>query len=264
MTDKELQDLAWSLLPKEFKEEVRKLYAKFYNEKPHSDCSYGYLGLLIKLFGIHNLTSDAEGEEMLTVPRKELQASYDYHKARGHHLLADTLYGLFGSKCLPDDNEDNVTTKELKPAEPKFKVGDKVRYKGFIGTVCQIEETDYVIRNSVGGDLIGWIKESDLEPYTEPTKNVNFSQNIANCDKHLDNILKDSSRNNRLQIAAMAMQGILSNYTMLQNLTEGETTTEGVFRRIAKASLNYTDALIKEAQSSTQSLCGAKNGGPVV
>lgn len=59
--NKELQDKTWDVLPKEFKEEVKKLYSKFYNEKPHSDCSYGYLGLLIKLFGIHNLVSDAEG-----------------------------------------------------------------------------------------------------------------------------------------------------------------------------------------------------------
>lgn len=32
--NKELQDKAWAVLPKEFREEVKKLYAKFYNEKP--------------------------------------------------------------------------------------------------------------------------------------------------------------------------------------------------------------------------------------
>ena len=58
---------------------------------------------------------------------------------------------------------------------------------------------------------------TDLEPYTEPEeKSRNLSQETANCDKHFDNILKDSFRNERrLNIAAMAMQGIVSNPTAM-------------------------------------------------
>lgn len=61
---KELQDHVWSILPKEFKLEVKKEYRKGYV------CET--LTMLITLFGRHNLTSDAEGEEILTVPRKDI------------------------------------------------------------------------------------------------------------------------------------------------------------------------------------------------
>lgn len=87
--NKELQDKAWAVLPKEFREEVKKLYAKFYNEKPHSDCSYGYLGLLIELFDIDNLTFDEDGEEVLTVPRSKVQEVYKISK----EVLNNNVYG---------------------------------------------------------------------------------------------------------------------------------------------------------------------------
>ena len=113
---------------------------------------------------------------MLMVERKRVQNLYDSHKLRRHHLAGEALINLFGSKCLPDetcnaassDVASNVASPDPKPSVSKFKVGDKVRYKEFVGTVYQIEETDYVIRNLAGGDLIGWLKESDLAPYTEP------------------------------------------------------------------------------------------------
>lgn len=79
---KELQDLAWSVLPKEFKEEVKNLYkvALDASNSPHDpdDRKWGNyrVALLEKLFGYHNLTSDAEGEEVLMVPRKALQQRY--------------------------------------------------------------------------------------------------------------------------------------------------------------------------------------------
>lgn len=57
---KDLQDLAWSELPKEFKEEVKKRF-----QLTDADC-IGY-EILIDLFGKHNLTSDAEGEDEMQV-----------------------------------------------------------------------------------------------------------------------------------------------------------------------------------------------------
>lgn len=65
--NKELQDKAWSVLPKEFKEEVKKLYREF---------AFTREGYYVELFGRHNLTSDAEGEEMLTVSRKDVVELY--------------------------------------------------------------------------------------------------------------------------------------------------------------------------------------------
>lgn len=83
--NKELQDLAWSLLPKEFKEEVRKEYAKCVaidiDDNPNLpayavESATSRRALLEMLFGLHNLTSDAEGEEMLMVSRKRVQDEY--------------------------------------------------------------------------------------------------------------------------------------------------------------------------------------------
>lgn len=107
---KELQDLAWSCLPKEFKEEVKKEYRKGYV------CET--LTMLITLFGRHNLTSDAEGEEMLYVSSKQIdalqgeifKAIMDAHDAddwqdAAHYILdvmPRSFAALFGSKCLSD------------------------------------------------------------------------------------------------------------------------------------------------------------------
>lgn len=66
----ELQNKVWSILPKEFKEEVKEIYS---NAITYHPCGYNHKTDLLKyLFGRHNLISDAEGEEMLTVPRKKV------------------------------------------------------------------------------------------------------------------------------------------------------------------------------------------------
>lgn len=118
--NKEIQDLAWSLLPKEFKKEVKREYRKGYVCKT--------LAMLITLFGHHNLTSDAEGEEMLTVSRKQVLEIYQYNEDilsldpthSGAILLNGTFQELFGSKCLPDNVDilaDNVDSLEQKTTD---------------------------------------------------------------------------------------------------------------------------------------------------
>ena len=105
--DKKLQDLAWSILPKEFKEEVRELYdgcIKMMDIRPSASEIYANkLTTLEYLFGIHNLTSDAEGEEMLTISRKEVQEQYRMYRNMGMIKRLDALMRLFGPKCLPDE-----------------------------------------------------------------------------------------------------------------------------------------------------------------
>lgn len=275
--NKELSDRVWKILPKEFKEEVKKLYTKFYNEKPHSDCSYGYLGLLIKLFGIHNLTSDAEGgeEELLCVSRKRVQELYKGNSDKIGKLCevcnADEiskcdarcgiLLGLFGSKCLPDKVSEVKRTlsenlSEQKPEEPKYKVGDKVMLNGHGGfeiTAVYLDSYTQEYKYRLGG-FKGHFCESDLEPYTEPEGDT--SPNVSHSDididelvvrgylpdpaKQLDNILKGGFRDhNRLHIAAMAMQGILARIDDTPQL-------------IADMAFRYADALIADA---------AKGGG---
>lgn len=100
-----------------------------YNRPFLNDLDFGYKSALLNLFG-HNLTSDAEGEELLTVSAITVREMYaanerikndasDNELGRTSDHINHVLRCLFGSKCLPD--------VEPKPAEPKFKVGDKVR-----------------------------------------------------------------------------------------------------------------------------------------
>ena len=283
--NKELQDHVWKhCLPKEFKEEVKKYYRTLHEQyKDYDGLNFVNAKAKVKervvtlqyFFGEHNLTSDAEGEEdeMLYVSRKQVQEIYSQNQKEIHRecvsssdkdcyeTVNEVLKTLFGSKCLPDEKQSakSAHCSEPKPSEPKFKVGDKVRYKEFVGTVYQIEETDYVIRNLAGGDLIGWLKESDLAPYTgskneyserihaesvqesriasEESHLRNLSQSMSNCDKHFDTILKDSfSKERRLNIAASIAAGWLA--------CHGMTTPE----TIAMDALAVADALIIEVK----------------
>lgn len=277
---KELQDHVWKhCLPKEFKEGVKSLYEKFYNEKPHSDCSYGYLGLLIKLFGIYNLTSDAEGEEeLLTVPRKDVVELYQecqktISQCKGTELagqsigIRNVIWSFFGSKCLPDEAMDdtmddtkesnvdsshgNVDSLEQKPPEPKYKVGEKVEClrNHHIYVIRHLDFDDGIWWYNYGNPAI-WIKESDLKPYTEPQENVNLSQETANCDKQFDRILKDSfSKERRLNIAAQFMSAMMSNPSVFHSRLNSEEEDFIIY-----GSLEFADTLIAEA------LKGGRNG----
>ncbi len=71
--DKEIQRIAWSCLPKEFKEEVKKIYSHNPGAKPMPENTSRGKAILRDIFGHDNLTSDAEGEEMLCVRRKRVQ-----------------------------------------------------------------------------------------------------------------------------------------------------------------------------------------------
>lgn len=167
----ELQDKAWSVLPKEFKEEVKKLYREF---------AFTREGYYVELFGLHNLTSDAEGEEMLTVSsnsvrvykenidryRPKAVSAYD----KGFWIGQDAaLQDLFGSKCLPD----NVDSLKPKPANPKFAKGDMIHSKffGYEGDYRVVGYTDGSPKHYDCIDKNGLnyrFPESDLEPYAEP------------------------------------------------------------------------------------------------
>ena len=135
---KELSDLAWACLPKEFKEEVKRL-AQYYSR--HISALFGmerqradkFYYEFVSLFGRHNLTSDAEeDDEMLTVSRKQIdalqgeifKAIMDAHDAddwqdAAHYILdvmPRSFAALFGSKCLPDEGTD-CTPVEVGVAE---------------------------------------------------------------------------------------------------------------------------------------------------
>lgn len=213
--DKTTQDLVWSVLPKKFKEEVKKEYY-------HDDSNPFELALLENIFGIHNLTSDAEGEEMLTVSRKRVQDLYNYHKSRGHHLAGDSLIKLFGSKCLPDEHKEcsnpsvvncrhkhgdgscsldgmcyhkSPNPQEPKPAEPKLRRGSFAYHDNVKVRITKIKANGDVIAYTKDGyRLIG--RECDFEPYTEPEdKKSGFlhgesveNLRIADEETHLRNL----------------------------------------------------------------------------
>lgn len=117
MINKELQDLVWSILPKEFKEEVKRCYQYALKYHKDDDMQRGALDTFEHLFGEHNLTSDAESEELPTIPRKKVQLLYKAFRDEEAELNRDNCrlsvsglasvrafdyFALFGEKCLPD------------------------------------------------------------------------------------------------------------------------------------------------------------------
>ncbi len=224
MIDKKLQDLVWSLLPKEFKEEVKKDY-KFITDSPQWDEAYNCA--LEETFGIHNLTSDAEGEEMLTVSAITVREMYaaneriktdtpDKELGRISDHINHILRCLFGSKCLPDGaSKLQASCRQVK--EPNGTI---------VGIIDDTKGPDYSNATKIGIDC-----------------NDDSAHHIADAGKMVPD---------RLHIAAMAMQGILSNIDLFKNVLETGMETlggDGVsFRAVAKSSFLFADALINDAE----------------
>ena len=163
------QDLAWSVLPNEFKEEVKKMFQKDINTC--NNMNQAMRCILVDIFGIHNLTSYSEN------------------------------------------------LSEPKPAESKFKIGDHVRVisadkYGEDGYIVKVDEDDDGFFYTIKGIEDWRFFEPNLKPYAEANeKSRNLSQETANCDKHFDNILKDSFRNERrLNIAVQLASAMIPKY----------------------------------------------------
>lgn len=261
--DKTLQTTAWNCLPREFREEVKKEWSCIddVDRLPHDAFLRGKYQQMRDLFGIHNLTSDAEGEvELLHVTRQKVMVLYANAK-KLHDLYTSAtcineaesrtidhtdgtmsvLKTLFGSKCLPDLSEVKRTLSEnlseQKPAEPKYHRGEKVCYNGYVYEIEGIVGKNRYALKGLNFDL----DEDMIEPYIKPEENIAGNRNLSqDCDKEFDNILKNSfSKERRLNIAAMAMQGMLSNTTRFSSYEISD---------LVRISLNCADALIKEAE----------------
>lgn len=144
----------------------------------------------------------------------------------------------FAYKCGFEAAEKDSEKGENTPAR-KFKSGDRVRYNGQV-----YEIGDYVGRNryTLKGVLID-IDEDMLYPLSEPTnQSRKLSQDTDFCDKHsirdqYDNLAQQGFKEtNRLHIAAMIAQGILS-----CDLCQNPDT-------LAKSALQYADLLIAECE----------------
>lgn len=199
----EIQNQLWAILPKEARVEVKVAYGIDTINK-HFDNSYNTA--LIDIFGLHNLTSDTEPEEILMVERKKVM---EYYKAVLQSI--DEEYGdtqiemegrkyamryFFGDKCLPDktpeekakeivdtikddiDNPIQMPENMLMPSiqvEPKFSIGQKVRAKGTkqIGIIKEPYSNDVGYRVYFEDGDGGWDKEysvDELELYVEQSK----------------------------------------------------------------------------------------------
>ena len=145
--NKEQQDLSWACLPKEMRKEIEDVF--YYKATSANTIDNGFSDALEYLYGKHNLTSDTELEEMLMVERKRVIEIYN------PEYDGETLYELFGDKCLPEKEEP----------KPKFKAGDEVWYGVNKCTINKIEgNTAYIVYNNGAS----WENISQLRPYIEP------------------------------------------------------------------------------------------------
>lgn len=203
---KELQDKTWAVLPKEFKEEVKKQWQAANNDErlPHDAYLRGCYSTMVELFGGHNLTSDADVEE-------------------------------------------------LKPAEPKFKAGDKVRIScvqdGLIwdnilhGRIATIKsaylrpDNDSIWIYSFE-EAIRDFAEDWLKPYTEPVEPD--LKMVKHTDRRL-NMAKDF---------ASVLLGRLDYNPFMAHIncccSDGEPVNP--YRHIASIAVSVADALIAESE----------------
>lgn len=206
--------------------------------------------------GRHILTSDAEGEEILTCEKSKAMQLYshlldlvenerisehysewcdlerEYIALFGENVSAD----YFGSKCLPDAREVNFATKKPQPAEPKFKIGDELVWDKSI--LVKIDEVfadgKYLVFSRNGNRYM--VKESDLEPYTETVGTKDDTKGNAKDPTFTDDCKSQCKSPDRLRIAAMAMQAIISR------------SNEYNPQAKAMTALEYADALIAECE----------------
>ena len=186
---KEQQDLAWACLPKEVREQIRQYYM-------NCSCGSEMEDMFETVFGEHNVSSLTEPEEMLMVERKDIQWRYalndnilaNDHENKTALSIEALLYNLFGDKCLPDKEEQNIPKlsssfqigKNEQP-EPKFKVGDKVRAIDNIRAIYPNPMTIKGVTLAEDGKYRYNVvecgvrfHEDNLEPYTEENKEPKY------------------------------------------------------------------------------------------
>lgn len=194
------------------------------------------------LFGRHNLTSDAEGEELLTCEKYKVEEALNYcdelDSISGSHNMLNwgkqIIAYLFGSKCLLDAHEDNFTSIEPKPAEPKFNLGDKAILKGYVCTITSIVyEQGKFVGYKIESPLlhgIATVPESDLEPYTAAEQSMTDSETEHTKDEF-----------------ATRMQGKFTE----QDFTEAKQRTESCMASIPQFELpKQIEAQINKAMES--------------
>ena len=135
--------------------------------------------------------------------------------------------------------EDNFPTKKPKPAEPKFKIGDELVWDKHI--LVKIDEVfadgKYLVFSRNGNRYM--VKESDLEPYSEPVGTKDDTKGNTKDPTFTDDCKSQCKSPDRLRIAAMAMEGILS---------KGELAAPN---EVTDMALIYADELIKKCEEGS-------------
>lgn len=172
---------------------------------------------LIDLFGEHNLTSDAEGEEMLTVPRSRvIEVRNKYATYVGFKL--QPLYDLFGSKCMPDEEHPKQKDCDNPLAD---KEGCKWRNDG----KCAFDSACYF---------------EPLNPQ-EPTGH------IPDVTKMVDNIIKEGFlKERRCNIAVQMVKAITQSPEIVDRISS--SATDSLLDDILSDALYLTDKLIEKCE----------------
>lgn len=245
--NKELHDKVWAVLPQEFKEEVKALYAKarnIYDIYTSATC-------------INNTESKA-----IDICNGKMQV----------------LRELFGALCLPDEVANNqkflVGEKVIISDDPR--IGKD--FRGRIGTVAFINSTDQRTVD-VGNGVFDCFHISHLAPYIEPKQeNTLFSENVKNenngnhivenenkqpendkKDLNLSFFVSPTEKQYHIMVAAEAMKGMLANTNIIMSCGDLENSQE----YITKHAVEYADALIKEINGKGDVLNGIIIDGKV-
>ena len=185
---KEQQNLIWSYLPKEIRNELKKKYFHTFSESASE--------MLEFIFGAHNLTSNIEIPEMLSLPKKriqELYSGYVYEISKlpvlrenepdlavvnrtslgARKSLLEELYtrdeclGMFMNDVVSSDSE--VYPKFHKNDVVTVKDGRNNPYQGIIQEVIRGVTNGFIYKLRCSEE---YIPEIYLEKYSEENKTL--------------------------------------------------------------------------------------------
>lgn len=112
-------NLLWSVNSKIF----RDFYRESYRNDRDSDFNEGFNFALETVFGIENLISDEEPEEVFVIPRKKiLEVIKDFEKSGKGNIAHSVCYRLVGPRCDADEEINSYKEEFEKDFESKLGV----------------------------------------------------------------------------------------------------------------------------------------------
>lgn len=282
---KELQDRAWACLPHELRKEVKYEYKQVAAKARKDEYDLGFMHAYEGMFGVHNVTADTDGEEIcktlktrkvndktitaLTLGKHEKDAEDDRTLKVNRHLFcrlcadaddyinehleeedgdyayyqdrSDALHELYRGECKDAEGEemlicDRDVVRMLYDRTDSVKVRQVL--EGIFGSKClpDAHEDNFASKDELNKDNFARFEPKPAEPKNK------------DCDNHLADVGKMMDR--RLNIAAMAMQGILSNADRMKGYEHVATTPpcEELTVVVARNALRYADELLRQSR----------------